>query len=56
MVDINATISKKISTVMGNLAARSLSGCDTVSTYHQIGKGSIINLTQNQISMNKCAE
>ena len=54
MIDINATVNKSRPIMSNLLAAHGLTGCDTVATYHGIGKGTVIKvLNKKQINLDK---
>jgi len=54
MIDINATVNKSRPIMSNLLAAHGLTGCDTVATYHGIGKGTAIKvLNKKQINLDK---
>ena len=44
IVDIKATLAKQTQIVKHLLPAHALSGCDTVASYHGLGKGSVIKV------------
>lgn len=57
MIDINASVDKN-HTIMGDLlAAHGLTGCDTVATYHGIGKGvALKTLRLGTLSLSKIGD
>ena len=57
VIDINANIDKNPVVMEDILAAHGLTGCDTVATYHGIGKGIALKvLRSNGISLSKVGD
>ena len=46
MIDIKQTVDKHSKIVKELLSAHTLSGCDTVGSYHGVGKGTVVKMLQ----------
>ena len=56
-MDIQATVEKHREILPHLLAAHGLSGCDTVATYHGIGKGTVLKVLQKfKLSLDKLGD
>ena len=57
VIDINASVNKNPAVMEDILAAHGLTGCDTVATYHGIGKGIALKvLRSGGLSLSKVAD
>ena len=56
MLDITATVTKHKDIVPQILAMHGLTGCDTVGTYHGIGKVSALDFFKSGISLSSLGE
>lgn len=57
MIDINASVDKNTAVMSNLLAAHGLTGCDTVATYHGIGKGVALKILRSgALSLSKVGD